>query len=330
MSLPFVERSRRGQLRVLRGVAEAALAEFGIVGAALRVVNYDFNATYRVDAADGRRFALRINVNSDSEPDNTRAETAWVAALAESAVVTVPVPLATEAGSHVVEVPCAPLERTLTVVVYTWLDGPVLGDNPTLRQLMALGAAMARLHDHVEAWTVPRGTAFKSLDTLLLGVPDNLIGLERPYFLEEAHAVIREALARMYADTGELFASAPRFPIHGDMHPWNAIWLGDDVGVFDFDDAGYGLLAQDLSISLYYLRDAPRREEALLEGYESVRSLPRVDPAVLEALIASRNVLLLNDVVMSVTAGLDDFLPGYVDKTVGRMRHYLETGRFEL
>jgi hypothetical protein len=41
-------------------------------------INYEYNATLKVETTDGQLFALRINTNSPRTPENLRAEIAFV------------------------------------------------------------------------------------------------------------------------------------------------------------------------------------------------------------------------------------------------------------
>ena len=78
----FEDLSTAAQVARIRRTAFAALADYPLEVARLRLLNHGFNTTYRVDTTDGRRFALRINVNSRRSPQNLAAEVAWLTALA--------------------------------------------------------------------------------------------------------------------------------------------------------------------------------------------------------------------------------------------------------
>jgi len=56
-------------------------------------INYEYNATLKVETADGQLFALRMNTNSPRTPENLRAEIAFVRFLAEDGRVKVPHPI---------------------------------------------------------------------------------------------------------------------------------------------------------------------------------------------------------------------------------------------
>lgn len=85
----------------------------------------------------------------------------------------------------------------------------------------------------------------------------------------------------------------------------------------------------DLAISAFYLRDgddAPER--AMREGHAARRPLPDVAEAEVEALIASRQLLLANALLTSTTAAFGADAAAYLQVTGDRLAHWLDTGRF--
>lgn len=295
------------------------------------MINFDFNATFRVEpTGNGQRFALRLNVNSRRDRRAVTTEATWVSALAEVPGIMVPLPQATPEGELAVDVRCDGLDRPIPCVLYTWLDGPDLGSSASRRRVREIGRLAARLHDHAESWAQPPSISFKSIDDVMLGEPDNLSSLDSPSFDPSDTSVILEALASVQRAVDGVFRRGSPHPIHADLHLWNTKWVDDHLAVFDFDDAGLGRPIQDLAISAFYLRDDPQSERALLDGYAAERPVPEHSPAEWEALIAGRNLLLLNDLVASVTAGSHDFVARYFGRTAVRMRHYLRHQRFRL
>ncbi len=323
----FEELSVRGQVARLRPVALAALAHYPIEVARLRLLNHGFNTTFRVDTTDGRRFALRLNVNSRRTPANLAAEAAWLAALAADTDLWVPVPQSTGQGALTTEVYCLDLGRSLPAALFSWLPGRDLGDDATPAQISAVGRATALLHDYGARWRLPRGAELPAIDSVLMDVPYHL-GDDHPLLSAADHAVIEAAFAHVQAHIDALFAGARRQPLHADLHVWNLKWFRGRLIVFDFDDSGIGVPAQDLAISAYYLRDDVALEAALLEGYEAVRPLPQFTHDQYEAMVASRNLVLLNDIVTTTNAEFLAMLPRYLPNTITKLRAYLNTGAY--
>ena len=326
VTVPFADLSRRGQMRRLRAAADRVLAAYGLDEAVLRLVNHDFNATYRVDH-EGERYALRINTNSPHGVAAVEAEAVWVDALAADTDLVVPQPVRTTEGDLAAGIEITGLEGERGAVLYRWLDGPDLGEQASLRRLRAVGRATALLHQHTEQWQHPRGDDRPTMASIFMDEPNLIAGDAR--ISDDAHEVLAAAEREMRRHLDPLFAQ-PRQLIHGDLHVWNTKWVDGRLAIIDFDDCGFGVPLQDLAISSYYVRDRAGAQAAILDGYEQVRPLPAHTDEQFEALVASRNLLLLNSIMPHVTAGMDDFLPGYVERTVTRMSGWLDTGVFDV
>ncbi len=323
----FEDRSVRGQVARLRPTAFAALAHYPIEVESIRLLNHGFNTTFRVDTVDRRRFSLRLNVNSRRTDAFIGAEMAWLAALSSETDLWVPTPQRSREGSLLVHVEFPDLERTLPASLFQWLPGPDLGDDATPAQVREVGRATAALHAHGERWSPPAGTELPAIDTILMDVPYHLDS-DHPLLSAADHEVIDVAFAQVQGHYDTLFADATRHPLHADLHIWNLKWYRGRLSVFDFDDSGIGVPVQDLAISAYYLRDNDAQESALLEGYQDVRALPSYTTDQFEATVASRNLVLLNDVITTMNAEFLAMLPTYVPRSIAKLRHYLDTGRY--
>ena len=321
---PYDELTMRGQIHRLRQVALAATDAYPFEVRRLRVLLHAYNTTFRVDTADGRRFALRINTNSLKSHANLDAELAWLDAIARETEIAVPAPQRTSDGSLRTEVWFEPLRRSLPVVVMSWLPGRDLDDR-SHDGYRALGRTMARLHEHALTWTPPNGAEFPSHDAVLFDIP-NVLATDHHLLTDTSRAVFAEALARGQQAYADVLAAGPVIPIHADLHGGNAKWLHGRLAVFDFDDAAVGAPAQDLAISAYYLRDDLDGEQVMLDGYAEVRLLPDTSPDDFEAMVAARNVLLANEVLRMSTADMREIAPVFLANSVLRLRSFLDTG----
>jgi Ser/Thr protein kinase RdoA (MazF antagonist) len=314
------------QVEVLRRVALAAAGAFGLEVRHIALVLHAYNTTFRLDTADGRRLALRVNTNSQSTPANIAAQQAWLHALARDTDVLVPDPLAAPDGEWEVAVDCPEWGGPLTATVASWLEGDDVGECDE-QQAFALGRTMAVLHDHAEGFVLPAGADLPLFDEPLFHDRNLLLD---PVPMPGGHAeVITEALARSGRGFAEVYAGATPIVLHADLHGGNLKWHGGRLAVFDLDDAGFGVPALDLAISTFYLRAAdPSVEAALRRGYAGVRDLPDVSHEQFEALVAARQLLLANSLLASSTASLRAEATDYLDVTVERLRGWMTTGRF--
>lgn len=324
----YAEASRAVQIRRLAKIARSAIPAWGLGDAELRLLNHGYNTIFRVSTGDGRRFALRINTQPHKEKPHLQAELAWLSALAAETELVVPEPQRTLLGELSVEVPSPDHDRALPAVLFSWVEGRSLGSRGSAAQWRSVGRATANLHRHARDWAMPPGAALPGIDSVLMNVPNRLAG-GHPLLSADDQHVLGEAMNRIQAAYDALFsARGHRRPLHADLHGWNLRWHRGRLAILDFDDAGIGVPIQDLAISAYYLRPDRAREEALLEGYAESAPLPDFSAAEFEAVVASRNLVLANDVIATEQADFRALIERYLPTTVARMRYFLDTGSY--
>lgn len=314
------------QVDLLRGVAEVGAPRFGLDVATIELVRHEFNTTFRVVDQAGRVTAVRVNTNSLSTPEHVVAQHAWMRALAAETHVRLPIPLRTVHGDEHALVPTP--RGTFMVVAATWLDGEDVGECDAV-QARALGRAMATMHTHAEGWTIPAAGRLTSFSDPYFGDEDRLT-LAFPADSRQAE-LVHWSLRRCQDAILSAERDCPPVVVHGDLHGGNLKWHQDELAVFDFDDCGVASPALDFAIATFYLRGSePRVEEALRTGYVEVRGLPNISATVFESLVASRQLLLANDLLQSSTEHLRAQARGYLERTVDRLEHWREGGRFSL
>lgn len=308
----------------MRKLALSALEQFDLRVARLRLVNHGFNSTFKVLSETGDTYALRLNLNSRKSPEQVLAEVEWIDEIRSKGIVNVAKPVRTKTGAKLALVDSGQ-GSTSVAVLMSWLPGRVM-DEPPLKQVFAMGQAMAHLHSSGQRWRPSAEASLLRIDDIFMGLENNIFTDARP--TDELKALVE----RVLETCGTVFeALASRFqvqPIHADLHPGNVIWDHGQVSVIDFDDMGVGFIAQDLAIARYYLRGEGKREERFLEGYESVAELPQLEPHEIEALIASRNIMLLSDLLVTKNSNLQELVPNYLERTKGNLERYLESGQF--
>ena len=276
----------------------------------------------------GTDYADLPDDEQSSTPDEIVTQQLWQLAIARETSVQVAVPRATTDGSWSARVPSRALGREALVTCASWLEGPDADDlTPEIGR--ALGRAMAQLHEHARSLALPGLDELPALDAPLLGDDDRIS--TDPRLDPEQRGVIAEAMARTTAAFDRDRAAGPVIPLHADLHGANLKWHDGRLAVFDFDDCGLGTPAYDLSVTTFYLRDGDGTvKEAVRARYAEVAPLPQVERDDLEAMVASRQLLLGNDLLGSSTAALRARAESYLVRSVDRLRHWLETGHFSL
>lgn len=325
----YTELSQEQQIELVAKAVPDFLAQYKLDGSTFNNVNHGFNSSFKVDAPDGCSYALRINTNSKKSADQVEAEIRLLELIASKKVIDAPVPVRTSSGEAYSEIRLDFLGRDVTAVLNHWIDGEDLGDEITDAELIQLGAAMAKLHKFSNDIPNELVNIFPRIDRTLFNSPDNLRKNE-PRFDAEMRSLIDQAFEISDAVFMEISKSSDPIVIHADLHPSNVLKTSTGIAVIDFDDVGVGYEIQDLAITFFYLRDMPGKEELVLEGYRSVTELPELKESHVEALLLSRQLLLLNDLLDVTTAEEIAYTPEYIEISRLRIKHFLSTGRFEL
>ena len=321
MSNNFFDQDVKVQTDSLTVFAREILKKYGISDAEVECINFEFNATFAVSTESGQKYALRLNINSTRVVSNILAETQWVRDLARIPSINVPTPIASLDDRYLVSAHHADSGQTIYGVMYSWLEGEEIGDEPTLDQLHTVGQSMALLHDNSSNFTLTDGAELPTFNDFFWGTEDFLFS-SKSTLIPKDRALIEQARDLIMKFTDELYATSAVHIIHADLHGWNLMWHEDQLSIFDFDDCGYGVQAQDIAVALYYL-DTPEQDAALLDGYKSIRPLPVYSEKAMKALLLQRRLLLLNYLYETKNAEHKEMLPAYLEKTIERVSTFL-------
>jgi Ser/Thr protein kinase RdoA (MazF antagonist) len=286
-------------------------------------INYEYNATLKIEATDGQLFALRINTNSPRTPENVMAEIAFVRLIAADGRVRVPQPIQNIDGIFYTSVFHEPSQRTFHCVLYSWIEGEELEDEPTDDQLKAMGVAMATMHLVAPTFELPNGATLPTFDDPLWWTEDFLLS-EKSVLDAGAKELISRALAAIKDGVAKFYEGATPMIIHADMHGGNVLWNEDRLSVIDFDDCGFGLPIQDFATALYYF-DTPEQDAAFKEGYKSVAPLPECSEREMKMFFLQRRIILLNYLYETSNLEHKSMISEYQVETFRRIRSYLDS-----
>lgn len=321
MGTAFFELPAEDQQLSLTAFATELLKNYGIHGAKVSCINFEFNATFSVETDSGTKYALRININSTRTVENMKGEIEWVRHLNRTSGIHTPTPIATLKDDYIVSGLHAESGQIFFGVMYSWLEGEELGDEPTVSQLHEVGRAIAILHQGSSDFALSTDAALPTFNDFFWGTEDYLFSDKSKLSIAD-RALIQEAHDQIMKLTNELYSSSPVHIIHADFHGWNLMWNEDQLSIFDFDDCGFGVEAQDLAVAMYYL-DTPEQDAALLNGYKSVKPLPEYSELAMKALLLQRRLLLLNYLFETKNQEHKEMLPAYLAKSIERVSTFL-------
>ena len=321
MGLEFFDLPVEEQQKSLTTFAAELLKGYGINDAKVSCINFEFNATFAVESDSGIKYALRININSNRTVENMQAEVQWIRHLNHTSGINTPTPIATLKDQYIVSGLHADSGQTLYGVMYSWLEGEEIGDEPTMEQLHEVGRAIARLHQESTDFALTGDNALPTFNDFFWSTEDFLFS-EKSELSDQDRGLLEQARDEIMRYTDELYQSSPVHIIHADFHGWNLMWDEGQLSIFDFDDCGFGVEAQDLAVALYYL-DTPEQDAALLNGYRSIKPLPTYSELAMKALQLQRRLLLLNYLFETKNQEHKELLPAYLEKSLERVSTFL-------
>ena len=321
MSTSFFDQPEKIVVKELETFSLQILAAYPIAVKSAVSINYEYNATLRIETTEGKLFALRINTNSPRTPENLMAEIAFVRLLGADGRVRVPQPIQNLDGGFFTSIFHQPSQRTFHCVLYSWIEGEELEDEPTDDQVKAMGVAMATMHLVAPTFELPHGASLPTFDDPLWWTEDFLLS-EKSVLDASAKDLISRALMAIKEGVAKFYLSATPMIIHADMHGGNVLWNQDHLSVIDFDDCGFGLPIQDLATALYYF-DTPEQDSAFKEGYKSVAPLPECSEREMKMFFLQRRIILLNYLYETSNLEHKSMIPEYQEETLRRIENFL-------
>jgi Ser/Thr protein kinase RdoA (MazF antagonist) len=300
--IPFEKLDHAAQLKCLAELARQSLPLYKLAQAtSLKLINLSENATFRLDCADGARFALRIHREGYHTREAIASELAWLIDLRKESVAITPVPITGSNGDLIQHVAHASMPRGRHVVLFKWEEGAeplITGD--LSKPFAILGETAARMHVHSRQWKKPLWFTRHvwNFETALgeraphwghwrtgLGVDDKIAKV-----FERTVLVIGQRLAA-YGESRENFGL-----VHADIRLANLLVHNDQVKVLDFDDCGFSWFMYDAATTVSFYEHEPQVPdliESWKEGYRRVAPLSKIDEAEIPTFLMLRRLLLV-------------------------------------
>jgi Ser/Thr protein kinase RdoA (MazF antagonist) len=279
---PFDALSVHGRLRRLRRLAEGALRRYEIPSPSLTLLAHEENTSFRVDAADGERYVLRISRTHGSpfhpprsEPQ-VRSEVEWLLALRDAGLP-VPEPVSATDGSTVIAMHVDGDPTPRTCVLFRWVPGRFVDARLTPSHLERVGQMMARFHHHSATFAPRQAFERPEVGAIDAEIQAHIVETVGRFMPASEVATIERAIETVTRARSELGRPRDAFGlIHGDLHQDNYLFRCGRVAAIDFDDCGWGHFLYDLAVTLSEIRERSGYEgmrSGLLRGYRVIRPL---------------------------------------------------------
>jgi Ser/Thr protein kinase RdoA (MazF antagonist) len=236
------------------------------------------NRVYRLDSEGLAPSVLRVHRQDFRSDKEVESELQWMAHLSQEGL-TVPVPFPSKDGALIQEL------DGYQINILTWLNGAPLGETgqpldikDRVGTFRKIGVTMARLHQISDDWQLPANFTRQHWNH------DGLLGeqalwgrfWENPQLSSHQRDMISEARRKASEELVYKAETLDYGLIHADMVRENILLSEGSIQLLDFDDGGFGFRLFDVATALFKNRsepDYPELEQALMEGYRSVRSL---------------------------------------------------------
>ena len=245
-----------GKLRRVGRLATSALGHYNIEVAVIRIHCFATNLLYRVRAASGERFILRMANPGWRTMEDLRAEAAWLEALDRDTDIGAPKAVRAANGDTVLPMRGPGVPDTWHATLLTWIEGRLLAHYLSCANLEKMGDLFARLHIHGESWKPPRVFSTRRFEGFLSrGEPDVVFSdavtktfgeRDREAFLR-ARGWVNNEYARLDCDDIRV--------IHCDLWHENIKLDRGRLRPFDFEDTVWGYRLHDIAMGMLDLLD---------------------------------------------------------------------------
>ncbi len=270
----FDELSDDERVEKTQRLAQKALVGYGLAGDLAFVVRRE-NTVFRLRTGGGS-YAVRIcAAGHDHVP--LQRELTWLAALGRDTTLAVPEPVLTLTGELFRSVSMEGVPGTRACAVLRWIDGERREAELTTDEAAALGRYVGLLHRHAEEFRWPEELIPGYVDpaTRALAVAE---AVRSALTSDDDRSALCSAVEAIAAATASLGDAADDVGIiHGDLRLRRLRHGPEGIGAFGFDECRVGDYLDDLSVLWAELGDreaTPALQQALLDGYRSIRELP--------------------------------------------------------
>jgi Ser/Thr protein kinase RdoA (MazF antagonist) len=296
-ALPYAQ-----QLPILLELAHIAAACYELpTQLSVSLINLSENATYKIEAPDGTRWALRIHREGYHSESAIASELSWLIALRDTKVVTTPKPMSGTDGKIIQLARHPTMLSPRYVVLFEWEHGiePSI-HNDLIEPFKALGEVAAHMHKHARHWQRPIGFTRYTWDF------ETSLGSEAPHWGRwrdgiGVDAEIEKLFSRTVDKIGARLAAYGKGPerfglVHGDLRLANLLIDGNEVKVIDFDDSGFSWFMYDAATPVSFYEHEPHVPELLdawKTGYRRISNISKADEAEIPTFLMLRRLLLV-------------------------------------
>ena len=335
----FAKRTIDQQRLLWLEIANQALRRWALTPQEIRWLGRGSNVVFRVTTADAD-YVLRLHPPGSTDAIRLRSELQWLASIRRETKLMAPYPVvALVDGREQLWLELCHESLPGTSVVYAALFEYIEGERKPARDLSAddvyrIGRYLGALHTDAQ-FKPAQEFAGARLDW------EGLFGEDSPYASPsecalnraEQGGILDQVAEHLRAPLSKLTYKADAMgKIHADSLAKNILFRADSVAALDFEYCGWGFYLYDLAPLLWQLKgeraaDYALLEEAMWRGYTSVRRMDEGDRALLETLIAARQLASIRWLLANQhNPTLRELAPSLIAERCAELKVFLKTG----
>lgn len=300
---------------------ESILSQYDLPAPRAHLLQDRWNHIYRVDAADGAAYSLRITAPEFRERRWMEDELAFLDFAAGVGTVAAPRPVRNRAGELISTIQTETGERL--ACLFAWVEGEPASRHLSADVLRQCGRLTAHLHEIGRAFPFPdEANDFRKgyrYDQALALSHREWIPQHRAEIGPQNEALLERAIDFVVAGMDRVGQTRQSYGvIHADLYFGNLLVHDGQLSVIDFDQLGRGHYCYDIAFTLTELFDEPETQpefwRAYKAGYAEVTPLPFADDAELDPFLVAVGLAFLDWVYNApnpaVRAEKMQFVPG--------------------
>jgi len=305
---------RQARLHIERQFARAALRQFDLTEAHVRLLRYSSPMLFVVDGET--RAILRLHPPDRHPFAVVHSELVWLQTLSTYPDLLVPQPIPTGDGRLLIEVVNAEQTDSRYASLLRWIPGHHQVHRLGKQTVQKLGRVLAHLHDAAVQFQPPPGfLRWDGLDDDFCGSAASIAKADPSLLSDEERHITQQAL-QVIDRTIRHFERHPTTYglIHGDTNLSNFIYHRGRIAIIDFEVCCYGAYLYDITRTYIMLADVDRSNilsQTFVDSYAALRPIPDTRD---RAFVAFQLINLVDIVRWIVDLPLEYWRKGILDQ----------------
>ena len=284
-------------------VALKAIKQYDLKIRKIRFLIEETNIFYEIITDNQEKYVLKIYQEESSNFNDNMAEHFLLNLIRNNTEIITPNVIKNNNNETITIIKYPNKRGYKRTALFQFIDGKPIDGIEDLDYFRKMGRIIAKLHLATKHVDLPDYINPKKLDKVFYFEGETAIYHNfkyKKYITKEMIEILDELIPYIDIKLYNLYENQKPQLIHGDLNPWNIKTKKEDVIIYDFEEAIYGLPVHDIAVFLYYYQyhqtlNFYQVKKVFLEGYKEIAKLPKnVTDENLELIMVSRRINFFN------------------------------------